>query len=70
LLGALDLPMNRRVRGPRPGGDLGETEFEIGIAEQECEDLALLLGAQDGQERWGRLSVRKMKNPLQFADSC
>ena len=34
-----------------------KAEFEIGIAEQECEDLALLLGAQDGQERQGRLSI-------------
>ena len=47
----LDLAVDRRVRGAGPGGDLGQAEFEIGIAEQEREDLALLLGAQDGQER-------------------
>jgi hypothetical protein len=35
----------------------GQAEFEIGIAEQQCEDLALLLGAQDGLERRGVLSV-------------
>ena len=52
-----------------PGGDLGQAEFEIGIAEQEREDLALLLGAQDGQERGGRLSIHYLKNTLQFADS-
>ena len=45
------------MRGAGPGRDLGQAEFEIGIAEQEREDLALLLGAQDGQERRGGLSV-------------
>jgi hypothetical protein len=34
--------------GTGPGGDLGQAEFEIRIPEQEREDLALLLGAQDG----------------------
>jgi hypothetical protein len=45
------------VGGAGSGGDLGEAEFEAGIPEQEREDLALLLGAQDGQERGGRLSI-------------
>jgi hypothetical protein len=39
------------VKGADPGRDLGQAEFEVWIAEQEREDLALLLGAQDGQER-------------------
>jgi hypothetical protein len=37
--------------GTDPGRDLVPAEFEIRIAEKECEDLAPLLGAQDGQER-------------------
>ena len=65
----LDLAVDRRVRGAGPGGDLGQAEFEIGIAEQEREDLALLLGAQDRQERGGRLSIHYLKSTLQFADS-
>ena len=52
-----------------PDGDLGQAEFEIGITEQEREDLALLLGAQDGQERGGRLSIHYLKSTLQSADS-
>ena len=43
--------------GADPVRDLRQAEFEIGIAEQEREDLALLLGAQDWQERWGWLSI-------------
>jgi len=31
------------VRGAGPGRDLGKAEFEIGVAEQQREDLALLL---------------------------
>jgi hypothetical protein len=37
------------VRGADPGRDLGQAEFEVWIAEQEREDLALLLGAQDAK---------------------
>ena len=69
LLGALDLAVDRRMRGADPGRDLGQAEFQIGIAEQEREDLALLLGAQDGQERRGGLSIHYLKSTLQFADS-
>ncbi len=54
LLGALDLAVDRGVGGVGACRDLGQAEFEIGIAEQQREDLALLLGAQDRQERRGR----------------
>ena len=57
MLGALDFAVDRRVRGADPARDLCQAEFEIGVAEQEREDLALLLGAQDGQERWGWPSI-------------
>ena len=56
-LGALDLAVNRGVGDAEPGRDLGQAEFQVRVAEQQREDLALLLGAQDGQERRGRLSV-------------
>lgn len=70
LFGALDLPVDRWMRRAGPCCDVGEAEFEIGIAEQQGEDLALLLGAQDRQKRRRRLFVHKQKNTLQFADTC
>jgi hypothetical protein len=69
LLGALDLAVDRRVGGANPRRDVRQAKFEIWIPEQQCKDLALLLGAQDGQERWSGLSVHYLKNTLQFADS-
>ena len=54
----------------RPGCDLSQAKFQGGIAEHEREDLALLLGLQDRQERWRRSSIHKMKDGLQFADSA
>ena len=53
--------------GPR--GDFSEAQFEAWISQEHRKDLALLLGAQDGQERWSRLSIHYQKNTLQFADS-
>jgi hypothetical protein len=44
LLGALDLAVDRRLRGAGPGRDLCPAELEIWITEQEREDLARLLG--------------------------
>jgi hypothetical protein len=40
--------------GAGPRCDLGEAKFKVWVPEQERKDLALLLGAQDGQEggRW------------------
>ncbi|HXP18400.1 MAG TPA: GlsB/YeaQ/YmgE family stress response membrane protein [Streptosporangiaceae bacterium] len=61
--------MNRRMRGPGPCGNLGETEFKVRVSEQQRKDLGLLPGAQDRQERWCRLSVHYWKNALQFADT-
>jgi hypothetical protein len=57
LFGTLDLAVDRGVGGTGPVRYLGQAEFEIGIAEQQREDHALLLGAQDGQERRGGLSI-------------
>src|SRR5258708_1968852 len=47
--------------------DLGEAELEVGVDQQEGEDLALLLRAQDRQERRRRTSVHTLKTTLQFA---
>ena len=55
--------------GADPRRDLRQAKFEIWIPEQQRKDLALLLGAQDGQERWSGLSVHYLKNTLQSADS-
>jgi hypothetical protein len=44
-----------------------QAEFEIGIAEQERKDLALLPGAQDGQEREGRLRPPRRHSPRVLA---
>jgi len=52
-----------------PSRDLGQAEFKIRVTEQEHEDLALLLGAQDGQERRNGLSIHYQWNALQFMDS-
>lgn len=49
--------------------NLCQAKFKIWIAQQERKDLALLLGAQDGQERWSGLSVHSLKNTLQFVDN-
>ena len=57
------------MRGADPGRDLGQAEFQPGIAQEAREDLALLLGAQDRQERGGGPSIHYQKNALQFADS-
>ena len=69
LLGALNLPVDGRMRRTRQLRDLGKAQLTIGIAEQQRKDLALLLGAQDGQEGRRRLSIHYQKNTLQFADS-
>lgn len=66
--GPFDLPMNRRMRSTRPLRDLGEAQFELWIPQQQREDLALLLGAQDRQERRRRLSIHNLKDTLQFAE--
>jgi hypothetical protein len=46
--------------------DLSEAQLTIGISQQQRKDLALLLGAQDGQERWRWPSVHKVKSTLHF----
>jgi hypothetical protein len=38
------------MRGTRQLRDLGQAQLAIRIAEQQRQDLALLLGSQDGQE--------------------
>jgi hypothetical protein len=48
-----------------PGG----RQFEAWISQEHRKDLALLLGAQDGQEGRGRLSIHYQKSTLQFADT-
>jgi hypothetical protein len=48
---------NPGVGDAEPGRDLGQAELQGRVAEQQREDLVLLLGAQDGQERPGRLSA-------------
>ena len=58
-----------KVGGADPGRDLGQAEFKIWVTEQEREDLALLLGAQDGQERRSGLSIHYQKDTLQIVDS-
>ncbi len=45
------------MRGTGSRRDLGEAEFQVRVSQQQREDLALLLGAQDRQERWRGLSV-------------
>jgi hypothetical protein len=45
------------VGAPTQGRDLCQAEFKIWIAEQEREDRALLLGAQDGQEHCSGPSI-------------
>jgi hypothetical protein len=57
LLGALDLAVDRGVGDAESGRDLGQAEFQLRVAEQQREDLALLLRAQDRHERRGRLSI-------------
>lgn len=57
LLSALDLTVDRRVGSADPRRDLRQAEFEIRITQQECKDLTLLLGTQDGQERWSWPSI-------------
>ena len=66
LLRSLHFPVYRWVRCTRQLGDLGEAQLTVGIAEQQRKDLALLLGAQDGQERWRWHSVHKVKSTLRF----
>jgi hypothetical protein len=57
LLSTLDLAVDRRVRDANPRRNLRQAKFKIWIPEQQCKDLALLLGAQDGQERWSSLRI-------------
>ena len=61
--------MDRRVRGACPFRYVRQAEFKLWISEQQREDLALLLRAHDGQERWRGSSIHKMNNTLQFADT-
>lgn len=57
LFSTLDLPIDRWMRGARPFCNLGEAELKVRISQQQRKDLALLLGAQDGQERRRRASI-------------
>jgi len=57
LFRSLDLPVDRRVRRASPFCYLGETELKVRVSEQERQDLALLLGTQDGQQRRAGASI-------------
>ena len=52
--------------GASPRCDFSEAQFEAWISQEHRKDLALLLGAQDGQERWRWPSVHKVKSTLRF----
>jgi hypothetical protein len=66
---SFDLPVDRGMGSVGPRGDLSEAKFKVRISEQQRKDLALLLGAQDGQEGRRRLSIHYLKNTLQFVDT-
>jgi hypothetical protein len=53
-LGALDLPVHGRVGGPQSLGQVGDAELELRLAEHEGEQLALLPGPQDREQRGRR----------------
>jgi hypothetical protein len=69
LFRPLDLPVDGGIRRASPFCDLGQAEFEVRIPQQECENLALLLGAQDGQQGRARPSIHNLNNTLHFVDS-
>jgi hypothetical protein len=66
LLRALHLAVHRRMWRTRQLRNLGETQLAVWIAEQERQDLPLLLRAQDRQKRRRRASIHKLKSTLQF----
>jgi hypothetical protein len=56
------------MRSASPGCDFRKAELKVRVAEQQRQDLALLLRSQDGKERRSRLPVHNLNSPRHFAD--
>ncbi len=64
-----DLAMNRRVRNPCPFGEFDQAVLGRRLTQDEREQLRLLLGAEDRQERWCRSSIHELDDISQFVRS-
>src|SRR5262249_21226283 len=69
LFRPLDLPVDGGVRCASLFRDLGQAELKVRVSEQEREDLSLLPGTQDGEQRRTWLSIHNLNNTLHFVDS-
>ena len=56
------------MRSAGQPSDVGQTQFLIWIAQQQRQDLTLLLRAEDGEQRRRWSSIHELKNPLHFVE--
>lgn len=67
-LSTLDLSMHRRIWRPDAGGEVGQAELELGIAEEQSEELNLLTGTENGEEDRRRSLIHNLDYTSRSAD--